>query len=279
MNKIILGENIETNIDDKIKISITDKYDDVKKIIIDVIKNADITFIFNKKQKLQIDLNIAKNKKCNIIEYKENKKYKLQYKYNLEENSYLNITKINDVKKTKELILFNLNGKNAKVDYLLKTISKNEEKYSLMVYHNSKNTISNIINHAVNIKEGEIKFDVSGFVPNNITNCVVNQEGRIINLTDNKCEIKPNLFIDENDVTASHSAHIGKCNDDKIFYLQSRGITKKEAEMLLIKGFLTSKLTKTKKHMEKIIKTYWQGRWKNESWRFWNIKNRHNLFW
>ena len=48
MNKIILGENIETNIDDKIKISITDKYDDVKKIIIDVIKNADITFIFNK---------------------------------------------------------------------------------------------------------------------------------------------------------------------------------------------------------------------------------------
>ena len=116
--------------------------------------------------------------------------------------------------------------------------------------------ISNIINHGVNINKGEIKFDISGFVPNNITGCNLNQDNRIINLTDNKCEIKPNLFIDENDVIAAHSAHIGKCNDDKIFYLETRGINKKEAEMLLIKGFLTSKLN-DKKQIEKIINKYW----------------------
>ena len=256
MNKIILGEKINTNIDNTIKLNIENKYEDVKRIIIDVIENTDITFIFNEKQKLEIIINISKNKKCNIIEYKEDKKYKLQYKYNLEENSYLNIQKINDVKKTKELIIFNLNGINAKVDYLLKTIAKKEEKYSLMVYHNKKNTISNIINHGVNIKEGQILFDVSGFVPNNIKNCTVLEDNRIINLTDNKCEIKPNLFIDEHDVIANHSAHIGKCNEDKMFYLRSRGINKKDAEMLLIKGFLTSKL-ENKEHMEKIINKYW----------------------
>ena len=256
MNKIILGDKIETNIDDNIKINITDKYDDVKKITIDVVSDASITFVFNKKQKLDINLNVKKNKKCNVFEYKVDEKYKLQYSYNLEENSYLNVIKINDVKKTKELMLFNLNGKGSKVDYLLKTIAKKSEKYCLMVYHNDKNTVSNIINHGVNIKEGEIKFDVSGFVPKGISGCTVNQDNRIINLTDEKCEIKPNLFIDENDVIASHSAHIGKCNDDKIFYLQTRGISKKEAEMLLIKGFLTSKLDDTET-MKKIIDKYW----------------------
>ena len=256
MNKIILGENIETNIDNNIKINIENKYDDVKKIVIDVVKNAKIDFIFNTQQKLEIEINVLKNKKCYINEYKENEKYKLQYKYNLEENAYLNIVKINDVKKTKELILFNLNGKNSKVDYLLKTIAYKEEKYCLMVYHNNKNTVSNIINNGVNIKDGEIKFDVSGFVPNGNTDCVLNQDNRIINLALNKCEIKPNLFIDENDVIASHSAHIGKCNDDKMFYLRSRGISKKEAEMLLIKGFLMAKLD-NKEMMKNIINKYW----------------------
>ncbi|MBR2833149.1 MAG: SufD family Fe-S cluster assembly protein [Bacilli bacterium] len=256
MNKIILGEKIETKIDDNIKINIEDKYENIKTITIDVIHNTDIIFSFHENQKLDININIPKNKNCNIIEFKDNGKYKVQYKYNLEKNSYLNITKINDAKKTKEMILFNLNGENAKVEYLLKTIAKKEEKYSLMVYHNQKNTVSNITNHGINILDGQITFDVSGFVPNGITGCTINQNNRIINLTDNKCEIKPNLFIDENDVIANHSAHIGKCSDEKMFYLRSRGINKKDAESLLIKGFLTSKLDQ-KDQIEKIINKYW----------------------
>ena len=128
MNKIILGEKIDITTNKDIKLNIINKYEEVKKISIDVINDTNLTFVFNEKQKLEIIINIPKNKKCNIIEYKENEKYKLQYKYNLKENSYLNIVKINDVKKIKELSIFNLNGENAKVDYILKTIAKNEDK-------------------------------------------------------------------------------------------------------------------------------------------------------
>ena len=261
MNKIVLEKKhkIKKYIDNSINLTFEDKHEDIKILNINVLKDTDINLKMktDEKTKLDININVGKNIKCNLIEYKEEGKYKLRYNYNLEENSYLNIIKINDVKKIKELIIFNLNGKKAKVEYLLKTIAKDEEKYDLMVYHNHKNTISNIINHGVNIKEGEIKFDVSGFVPKGIKGCIVDQTNRIINLTNNKCEIKPNLFIDEYDVIANHSAHIGKCKDEEMFYLKSRGINEKEAESLIIKGFLKQKLENTDL-IEKIIDKYWR---------------------
>lgn len=263
MNKIVLEQNslIEENIDNSITISFDEKNEflDVKTLTINVIKDTEVNIIqrATEKVKLNININVSKGTFCNLIEYKEDGKYKIGYKYNLEENSFLNVIKINDVKKIKEFVIFNLNGRGCKVDYLLKTVAKAEEKYDLMVYHNKKNTVSNIINHGVNIKNGEIKFDVSGFVPNGITDCALSQDNRIINLTDNKCVIKPNLFIDENDVIASHSAHIGKCDDDKMFYLKSRGISEKDAQSLLIKGFLTSKLNDEKDYMDKVIDRYW----------------------
>ena len=83
---------------------------------------------------------------------------------------------------------------------------------------------SNIKNNGVCIERGNIIYQVSSFVPKEITGCIVNQNNRIINLTDNKCEIKPNLYIDSFDVEASHSALIGKFSDEEMFYIQSRGI-------------------------------------------------------
>lgn len=261
MNKIIISEsNIEQkNLDANIELKETNK-DEIKTIKLDVLKSTSLTIIYNraKKTKLNIEININKDVFLDIIDIKTNGKYKLIYKYNLEENSKLNIVKINDVKETKETQIINLNKQNAKVNYILKTVAKEEEKYDLMIYHNAKNTQSNIINHGVNIEDGKIKFDVSSFVPNKIKNCVVDQNNRIINLTNNKCEIWPNLFIDEYDVIANHSAHIGKCNEEKLFYLKSRGINEKDAESLLIKGFLMQKLNTQKDTMENIIKKYWR---------------------
>ena len=53
-------------------------------------------------------------------------------------------------------------------------------------------------------------------------------------MTENKCIIKPNLFIDEEDVVANHSALIGTFSSDEIFYLMSRGISKEESFNLLL---------------------------------------------
>jgi Fe-S cluster assembly protein SufD len=51
-------------------------------------------------------------------------------------------------------------------------------------------------------------------------------------------EVNPILLIDEYDVKAGHGATIGKIAEDQLFYLRSRGLTQKEAEKLIINGFI-----------------------------------------
>jgi len=48
---------------------------------------------------------------------------------------------------------------------------------------------------------------------------------------------KPQLEIYADDVSCTHGATVGQLEDDKIFYLQSRGISRKEAAALLIRAF------------------------------------------
>ena len=86
------------------------------------------------------------------------------------------------------------------------------------------------------------------------------QKEAIINLTNNKCEIKPNLYIDTSDVEASHSALIGKFSDEEMFYIQSRGIDYETALKLLITGFLTSDINNKKiiENINKNINKYWR---------------------
>lgn len=262
MNKIVInGEDIKIENSDGIEVSVGEasKFLNVQSVKIKVLKDTDIVIWASEVDiKLDFYINVISGVKANIYEYKSKGDYKFQYKYYLEENSYLNIEKVNDGNNIKEMNLINLNGENAVVNFNLKTICKDIEKYNFLVYHNAKSTVSNILNNGVNILDGKLEFNVSGFVSNGITGCDINQKARIINMTENICVIKPNLFIDEEDVTANHSAHIGTFAYDDVFYLMSRGISKREALNLLIKGFLLKGVTYYRDVLEEVINKYWR---------------------
>lgn len=51
---------------------------------------------------------------------------------------------------------------------------------------------------------------------------------------------EPILEILANDVMASHGATTGRINEDQIYYLTSRGLSRVEAEELIVEGFLKS---------------------------------------
>src|SRR5690606_5069122 len=51
-------------------------------------------------------------------------------------------------------------------------------------------------------------------------------------------DANPILLIDENDVQAGHAASAGRVNEEQLYYLMSRGISREEAEKLIIHGFL-----------------------------------------
>lgn len=260
MNKIIVVNNkIKLDIDDSIEVVSLDRFElfNVKKIIIKILKDTKLEIEYSSKEsKIDIEYVISDCVNCHIFELRHDMKLKAQYRYIVGTSSNLNIVKFYDCKEVKELGVVELNGEYANINYKLKTIATNNQKYDLVIYHNVKNTISNITNHGVNLDDGSITFNVTGLVYNDMTDCELNQNNKIVTFNDNKCVITPKLLIDENDVVANHSALIGKFDDDEIFYLQSRGIDKNSAITLLTKGFLLEDLEDER--LEKIIEKYWR---------------------
>ncbi len=53
-----------------------------------------------------------------------------------------------------------------------------------------------------------------------------------------KCDGKPELEIEADDVKASHAFSSGKIDPEQIFYLRSRGLSEEESEKLIVEGFL-----------------------------------------
>lgn len=264
MNKInIVNNELKLKkIDDSIECSFetNDKYGiNVLKLIIKNDTDINLDVEVKDESIFEINVQILDNVFVNVYEYISGKKAKIRSKYSISNNSNLVLKNINNINSIKEQSVFLLNGKNAKVKKILKTISNGNQKYDVIVNHNNVNTESDIINHGVNIEDGKLNFNVSSIVLENMNKCFVNQNNRIINLTDNKCNISPNMYIDCFDVVANHSAYIGTFKDEELFYLQSRGISKLDATKLLIRGFLTSELEETQKEIyNNIIDKYWR---------------------
>ena len=85
--------------------------------------------------------------------------------------------------------------------------------------------------------ESVLNYDVTSFIKKGAKQSVVRQNSKIL-LFDEKSVGKNNpiLEIEENDVKASHGSSIGKIDDDTMFYLCSRGLSKNEATNLICLG-------------------------------------------
>jgi Fe-S cluster assembly protein SufD len=64
------------------------------------------------------------------------------------------------------------------------------------------------------------------------------QANRNLVLSDHaKADSKPELEILNNDVRCTHGSTVGQVDEDQVFYLQSRGISREEAHRLIVEGF------------------------------------------
>jgi Fe-S cluster assembly protein SufD len=63
---------------------------------------------------------------------------------------------------------------------------------------------------------------------------------------DAKADAIPNLEIEANDVRCGHAASVGPIEEETVFYLQSRGIPREEAERLVVTGFFQEVLDRVR---------------------------------
>ena len=170
------------------------------------------------------------NKILYIVDKDENQ----DYQYEIDEDTIIHHFSINssshvDIHMVKEGVT---------LYYYYNNINYDNHSFTIRVFHEKSNTHSELYNHGVNMNHKKLDYYVEGIVPKESSQCICNQENQIINMKDGKSTIFPNLLIDNYDVDSNHSAYIGKFSEEKIFYMMSRGLSREEADRLLLYGFL-----------------------------------------
>lgn len=200
------------------------------------------------------------NAKIEILDYSSDNYLKIKNIYNID-NGSLRIDKFYNNKQVDEEIDFNLMQDGDRIDYNFATISLGEENYIINVNHNNKNTISNIDNRSVALKNSKINYTINSRVLKDCVKSMLDQNTRIITLDECEAKISPNMFIDLDDVIAKHGSVIGTFKEDQVFYLMSKGISYNDTVKLLIKGYLLSKIrvnVDIRMKIMDIIDRYWR---------------------
>ena len=249
MNKIILDDKI--NLVEEKTFNIKKKKD---QIIINIIEDTDLLLEIAC-ETISILFEIDKNKILKIKNISKLQNRNTIIEYHLKQDSVLHLNEFLLCNSVEENHHVYLEEKNASANIMVRSIATNEENYHILVDHLASDTKSNIEAKAVNIEQGKIHFEIVGNVPKEIKNCEVNQDTRIYTFNQNKCTINPVLLVENNDIVANHAAFIGRFDDEVLFYLMSRGISKKECIHLLIKGFLN---IDNEEEILSIIHKYWR---------------------
>ena len=114
-----------------------------------------------------------------------------------------------------------------------------EYKLNLVISHIAPNTFGRVVIKGV--AENGARITVKGLVK--IEKLAQNTDSFLamkILLLDKKsgATAEPELEIEANRVKASHSASVGKIDDEQLFYLRSRGIEETKAKNIIVNGFI-----------------------------------------
>lgn len=214
------------------------------------IKNNNITFKVSGDYKVEYtnktnnDINIVINDNVEIKLYIKSINNEIDNKVNyiLNENSKLKISKYFQNNITNQSININLNGEKSNIIYNFSEICKKESNYDIKIYHNNKKTNSILSNKCISLENSITNFYIDSILPKGNIGCMMDQTTKIMEIGNADSHINPNMYIDESDVEAKHGSVIGKFDENNIFYLMSRGISRKESILLLIKGFILSNI-------------------------------------
>ncbi|WP_100400132.1 Fe-S cluster assembly protein SufD [Bacillus sp. FJAT-44742] len=121
------------------------------------------------------------------------------------------------------------------------TIGRGEQSQNFVsnMVHYGKNSRGYILTHGVMKDKASSIFNGITKIEHGATKSDGVQTERVLMLSEKaRGDANPILLIDEDDVTAGHAASVGQIDPMQMFYMMSRGISRTEAERLIIFGFL-----------------------------------------
>ena len=134
----------------------------------------------------------------------------------------------------------NFNGQGSNCSNIGIFLGKGKEHidFTTNAYHNAENTTNDILvdgilkDESSSVYRGLIKISKEGQKTNSYL------ANHILKLGDKTLANSiPSLKIDANDVKASHGVTVGQIDEEHLFYLMTRGLSRAEAEKLIVEGF------------------------------------------
>lgn len=189
---------------------------------IEILENSNILRYVDNQSNIEVKTNIVEN-----VQIKRDSSVKCVY-VELSNNSI--DTNIN----------YALIEENANATVRLAALARGEEKkhLTLSLVHEAPYTTGIMDNYGVVKNKANLIIDGIGTIKKGNRQSNSHQTNKII-VFDEGCNAKANpyLYIDEYDVKASHGASVGKIDEEHLYYLQSRGLSKEDAMHLVTYGY------------------------------------------
>tara|TARA_B100000029_G_scaffold48489_1_gene44359 strand:- start:4457 stop:5854 length:1398 start_codon:yes stop_codon:yes gene_type:complete len=162
---------------------------------------------------------------------------------------------------------YHLNGRGAVANDSEVVFGNNEQSFDLntVVNHNEQSTEGKVVeksilkNKSKSLFKGMIKINENAAHSNSFLS------GRSILLDKNaKSDAIPGLEILTNDVKATHSASVAQMDEEQIFYLGTRCLSRAESERIIVEGFLEpmsrSMSYQVRAWIAYLIESKWEGK-------------------
>lgn len=232
---------------DPIKITIKDDYNDQLKIVVS--ENTSIKIIMEIINEsvapcsYTLDLTAKPNSQTKYLLVSEtrSKKALVEHYFTVERDAKLDLLGgfVSDVIDAKMHVDLAQEGAEVKMRAIAVSSDDNKQNIDVLIIHKAPHTIGDMTNIGIANKRGKIVLNGVEKIEKGMKQANAFQTLKGIITSDEAIvEVNPILLIDEYDVKAGHGATIGKIEEDVLYYLRSRGLTQKEAEKLVINGFL-----------------------------------------
>ena len=118
-------------------------------------------------------------------------------------------------------------------------LATNNKEVVFDLYNKSHDSNVDITNNIVCLQDSSFSLDCIGTIVKGAKRSKCHQKSHCLTMDNpKKARILPVLNIDEDDVEASHSLSSGTIDEEILFYMNSRGLDKKNALNLILKSYL-----------------------------------------
>ncbi|MDO4500182.1 MAG: SufD family Fe-S cluster assembly protein [Erysipelotrichaceae bacterium] len=118
-------------------------------------------------------------------------------------------------------------------------LGTNTKNIEFNLFNKERDSAISISNNVVCLNDADFSLTVSGKIEKGSKRSKCFQKSRCLTFENpKKAKILPVLLIDENDVEASHSLSSGTIDENVLFYMNSRGLSKNDALKLLLVSYL-----------------------------------------